>query len=153
VISDFKFQISDFGNLKFEIKNFKIMPTFKRFEDIEVWKLAHEYAVEIYKITDNDFFLKDLRFRGQIRASAGSIPDNIAEGYERDGTKEFIQFLSYAKGSCGESRSQLYRAFAINFIDENSYNSALHKSEKISKSLSGFISYLRDAEIKGTKYK
>ena len=129
------------------------MATFKTFEDIEVWKMAFEYAVEIYKITDNDNFLRDMRFQGQIRASAGSIMDNIAEGYERDGVKEFVQFLYYSKGSCGESRSQLYRAFAVKYIDESSYRSALSKSQAISKSLSGFINYLRNAEIKGNKYK
>ncbi len=129
------------------------MATFKSFEDIEVWKMAFEYAVEIYRITDNDNFLRDLRFRGQIRASAGSIMDNIAEGYERDGVKEFVQFLYYSKGSCGESRSQLHRAFAVKYIDEETYRSALSKSQAISKSLSGFINYLRNVEIKGNKYK
>ena len=115
--------------------------------------MAFEYAVEIYRITDNDNFLRDLRFRGQIRASAGSIMDNIAEGYERDGVKELVQFLYYSKGSCGESRSQLHRAFAVKYIDEETYQSALSKSQAISKSLSGFINYLRNVEIKGNKYK
>ena len=106
--------------------------------------MAFEYAVEIYKIMDNDNFLRDMCFQGQIRASAGSIMDNIAEGYERDGVKEFVQFLYYSKGSCGESRSQLHRAFAVKYIDESSYRSALSKSQAISKSLSGFIKKCRD---------
>ena len=129
------------------------MSEIKCFEDIEVWKLAYEYAVEIYKITGGGLFCQDLRFQGQIRASAGSIMDNIAEGYERDGTKEFIQFLSYAKGSCGESRSQLHRAYSVGFINEVSYNLMIQKSKIISKSLSGFINYLKNSGMKGTKYR
>lgn len=76
-----------------------------RFEDLEIWQEAREFCKFIFDITSSGPFNKDFRFRDQIRASSGSIMDNIAEGYERDGNKEFIQFLSIAKGSCGEARS------------------------------------------------
>ena len=125
------------------------MRKIKRFEDLEVWKLAREFAKEIYKITANDCFSKDFRFRDQMRASSGSIMDNIAEGFERDGRKEFIQFLYISKGSCGETRSQLYRALDVCYIDNNTFE----KAEKISQSLSGFIQYLKQSEIGGLKYK
>jgi len=124
-----------------------------RFEDLEVWKLAREFAVSIYTLTRLESFSKDIRFRDQMRASVGSIMDNIAEGFERDGKKEFIQFLYIAKGSCGEIRSQLYRAYDVEYIKETHLTDYLNKAEIISKSLSGFISYLKNSDYKGTKYK
>ncbi len=129
------------------------MATIQRFEDLEVWKLARRFAVSIYKITALAGFSTDFRFRDQIRSSAGSIMDNIAEGFERDGQKEFIQFLYIAKGSCGESRSQLYRAFDVQYVDQESFKELLQEAEIISKSLSNFIKYLKQSEIKGNKYK
>ena len=81
----------------------------ERFEELKVWKEARELCIVIKEITSTEGFSKDFRFRDQIRASSGSIMDNIAEGFERDGRKEFIQFLSIAKGSCGETRSRIKR--------------------------------------------
>lgn len=118
-----------------------------------MWQLAREFAKEVYQITGNDFFTKDYRFRDQLRASSGSIMDNIAEGFERDGRKEFIQFLCISKGSCGESRSQLYRALDVNYINNEIFERTFNKAEKISQSLSGFIQYLKQSEINGLKYK
>ncbi|MDR2916553.1 MAG: four helix bundle protein [Tannerella sp.] len=129
------------------------MATIERFEDLEVWKLAREFALDIYKITGNDNFAKDYRFCGQIRASAGSVMDNIAEGFERDGRKEFMQFLFIAKGSCGECRSQLYRALDVKYIDKETFDCYYEKSIIISKSLSKFIKYLKESDLKGNKYK
>jgi len=130
------------------------MATIRKFEDIEVWQLSRKYASEIYKVTDNcEKFSKDYRLRDQIRASSGSIMDNIAEGYERDGNKELIQYLYIAKGSCGESRSQLYRALDINYIDEKIFEYFRNQAEKISQSISNFIQYLKNSELKGVKYK
>ena len=129
------------------------MATIKRFEDLDVWKLAREFAKTIYTITSNERFKQDYRFCAQIRASAGSIMDNIAEGFERDGRKEFMQFLSIAKGSCGECRSQLYRAFDVCYIDKESFDTCFRQAESISKLVSNLIKYLKDSEQKGIKYK
>ena len=64
-----------------------------RFEDLDLWRESREFCKDIYKITRYDLFNKDFRFRDQVRASSGSIMDNIAEGFERNGNKEFIQYL------------------------------------------------------------
>jgi four helix bundle protein len=81
------------------------MSMVKRFEDLEIWQLAREISKDVYKITYKESIKYDFSLIDQLRRSSGSIMDNIAEGFERDGNKEFIQFLSVAKGSAGETRS------------------------------------------------
>ena len=129
------------------------MATINRFEELEVWKLAREFTKTVYKITSRECFKQDYRFCAQMRAAAGSIMDNIAEGFERNGKKEFVQFLSIAKGSCGECRSQLYRALDICYIDKELFENCFQQTEIISKLLSNLIKYLQASELKGTKYK
>lgn len=123
------------------------------FEDLKIWKEARELSKEIYIISRLPEFSKDYRFVGQITSAAGSIMDNIAEGFERDGNKEFLQFLSIAKGSCGEVRSQIYRAHDIGYIDQSTFDSILNQSKKLSSSIYFFMQSLKNAEIKGTKFK
>ena len=123
------------------------------FEELKIWQNARELTKEIYAITRLPEFSKDYRFVGQITAAMGSVMDNIAEGFERDGNKEFLQFLSIAKGSCGEVRSQIYRAYDIGYIDQNTFDSILNQSKKLSGSIYFFMQSLKNAEIKGTKFK
>ena len=125
----------------------------ERFEDLEVWKEARELCIFIKEITNRESFAKDFRFRDQVKTSSGSIMDNIAEGFERDGKKEFIQFLSIAKGSCGETRSQCYRALDYSYISKEVSDQLLERTIKLSKKLASFINYLKSSEIKGTKYR
>jgi four helix bundle protein len=128
------------------------MGTFTRFEEIEVWQRARLLCDKIYKLTFRGSFLNDYKLRDQINSSSGSIMDNIAEGYERDGTKEFIQFLSIAKGSAGETRSQLHRAFDRSHITTDEHKELVEETIKISKQLSGLIGYLKNSGLSGVKY-
>jgi len=123
----------------------------KQFEDLEIWQQSRELCKNIYKITNYELFNKDFRFRDQIRASSGSIMDNIAEGFERNGNKEFIQFLYIAKGSCGETRSQLCRALDNDYINKEEFDMLYNKTLLISKSILAFIQYLKKSEITGYK--
>ena len=128
------------------------MATWKKFEDIDVWQLSRKLCEDIYKIINYEKFSKDYKLRDQINASSGSIMDNIAEGFERDGNKEFKQFLSIAKGSAGEVRSQLYRAFDRNYIEEKEFVSLVKDLENISGKLNNLIQYLRQTSFKGKKF-
>ncbi len=129
------------------------MASYKRFEDLPIWQKARSFSKKIFEITLEDKFSKEFRLCSQIRAASGSIMDNIAEGFERNGNGEFKQFLYIAKGSCGETRSQIYRAFDYGFISEKQFEEVKSLSEEISKSINSFIDYLSNTEIKGTKFK
>ncbi|MBR4391022.1 MAG: four helix bundle protein [Bacteroidales bacterium] len=129
------------------------MAGYKRFEELPGWQKARVFSKKIYEATLSDKFSKEFRLCSQIRASSGSIMDNVAEGFERNGNGEFKQFLFIAKGSCGETRSQLYRAYDCGFLSEENFIELKNESEEISKSISNFIDYLNTSEIKGIKYK
>jgi four helix bundle protein len=125
---------------------------YNSFEDLPIWQKARIQSKYVFEITLTEPFCYDYKLRDQIRASSGSVMDNIAEGYERGGNKEFIQFLYIAKGSCGETRSQSYRAFDYNYISQQTLDQLIQKTIELSSEISNFIKYLKNSEMKGDKY-
>ncbi len=128
------------------------MSTIKRFEDLKCWKTSRELCKLIYQFTRKEKFSKDFSLVNQIRNSSGSGMDNMAEGFERGGNKEFIQFLSISRGSIAEVKSQLYRALDQNYIDENEFQQAYNLSTQIGKETTNLIIYLKNSEMKGLKF-
>ena len=129
------------------------MGTIERFEDLEAWKLARELTSLVYTCSGAGNFGRDFALRDQIRRASISIVSNIAEGFERDGDKEFLQFLSMAKGSCGEVRAQLYLALEQKYISDALFQELTTKAIQLSRVISGLIRYLRQSELSGKKYK
>ena len=128
------------------------MPNAKRFEDLSIYQMARDLCKEVYAITKDGEFHKDSRFVQQIHASAGSVMDNIAEGFERDGNKEFINFLYIAKGSCGEVRSQIIRASDVGFIDNDTAKRLYNDSLNLGKSIAKFIKSIKTSGLSGLKF-
>lgn len=129
------------------------MATIKRFEDLEVWQLARELNIKITPIFNKLNEAKSYELKNQLDRSSGSVMDNIAEGFERDGNRELIQFLAIAKGSLGEVRSQLYRIFDRNFIEKQYHDLLQEDCLQLGSKLGKFISYLNNSTIKGNKFK
>ena len=123
-----------------------------KFEDLTIFQMARNLCKDVYAITKQSEFKKDTRFVQQIHAAAGSIMDNIAEGYERDGNKEFVNFLYIAKGSCGEVRSQIIRASDVGFIDSETSKIIYQDCLEIARLLSSLISSIKKSGITGKKY-
>jgi four helix bundle protein len=123
-----------------------------RFEDLDVWKRARELYAFVFKISATEPFCNDFRFRDQIRSSSGSVADNIAEGFDRGGNKEFIQFLSVAKGSCAETRSQSYRASDIDYISQSELEQLLEKTDQLSGKITNLIKAIKRSDHLGVKY-
>ena len=122
------------------------------FEDLRIWQMASDLCVKIYRITRDGEFKYDNRFVQQMRSSSGSIMDNIAEGFERQGNKEFKNFLFIAKGSARETRSQIIRAHNVGFIDNETYSELYNDCIRLSSSINSFIQSLKNTDYKGTRY-
>ena len=129
------------------------MNTVKSFEDLIVWQKSRILAKNIFLLSEHYEIKRDFGLRQQILNSSGSVPDNIAEGFERDGNKEYRQFLSIAKGSVGELRSQLYRIFDRNILVKSEYEKLNNMTIEVSKMLSSMISKLNSSSYSGRKYK
>src|ERR1043166_3397303 len=124
----------------------------KNFEDLEIWKCARVLTKEIYRLTADQKFSIDFKFRDQIRGATISIMSNIAEGYERGGNQEFIQFLCTAKGSCGDVRSLLYVALDEAYLSPKQCEELMESFKRLSVMTSNLIDYLRRSSLKGAKY-
>lgn len=128
------------------------MATITKFEDLEVWQAARKLNEEIFQVL---VILEEKRSYGlkeQLDRSAGSVMDNIAEGFERDGNREFIHFLSIAKASLGEVRSQLYRVLDRKFIEQEKFEEYNNKCLVLANQIGRFMTYLNNSNIKGKKF-
>lgn len=128
------------------------MSKVEKFEDLAIFQMARDLCKEVYAITKDGEFHKDSRFVQQIHAAAGSIMDNIAEGFERHGNKEFVNFLYIAKGSCGEVRSQVIRASDVGFIDKDTATRLYNDCMGLSKAISAFIKSIKSSDFAGSKF-
>lgn len=129
------------------------MTTFKSFEEIEGWQKARLLAREIYAISNKASFATDFALRDQIRRASVSIMSNIAEGFGRDGTREFVQFLAIAKGSVNEVKAQLYVAIDQGYISQQDFDRLCALTGEIGGMIGGLMRYLQQVDIKGMKYK
>lgn len=127
--------------------------TVKNFEDLEIWKLARELTNRIYTATAKGDFARDFGLRDQIRRASVSVMSNIAEGFERGGNQEFLQFLAIAKGSCGEVRCQLYVAGDLGYLEQGETGTLIDQHRKLSIMLHKFMEHLKRSRFKGQKYK
>lgn len=128
------------------------MPTIQRFEDLRVWQNARLLDQKIFHLTQQEVIKRDFRLIGQWLGASGSIMDNIAEGFDREGNKEFIQFLSIAKGSAGEVRSQGYRALDRGYISEQEFQEIYQGAVQIRHQLTKLMNHLKTSDVKGMKY-
>ncbi len=110
------------------------------FEDLDVWKRSAGLSADIYRVLSD---LKDYGFKDQITRSGLSIPSNLAEGMERSSNKEKVQFLSYAKASCGELRTQSYIGMKIGYISKDKGNKWITETKEISVMLAGLINSIK----------
>lgn len=129
------------------------MAKITRFEDLISWQKARELNQLVYRVSRTGAFAKDFGLREQIRRASVSVMSNIAEGFERGGDKEFIQYLSTAKGSCGELRAQLYAALDERYLTDQEFQQAYDTSSEVSRLISGFMNYLQGSPLRGNKYK
>jgi four helix bundle protein len=128
------------------------MSVIRCFEEIESWKKARELTGIIYDLTSEGTFARDFGLKDQLRRASVSVMSNIAEGFERGGNREMLQFLSLAKGSIGEVRSQLYVALDAGYISREQHEKLHEQTCEIGRLISGFMRYLNGSEMKGHKF-
>jgi four helix bundle protein len=127
--------------------------TAKYFEDLHIWKEARRLTNRVYELCKTPAFSKDFGLRDQICRASVSVMSNIAEGYERGGNQELLQFLSIAKGSCGEARCQLYIVLDQGYADRRECETLIEDFKKLSAMIHNFMEYLKTSCYKGVKYK
>ena len=125
----------------------------RKFEDLESWKKARQLTNAVYKATATGNFARDFGLKDQIRRASISILSNIAEGFERGGDREFLQFLAMAKGSCGEVRAQLYVAIDQGYLFRPLFERLSNDTAEIGRLISGLMKYLSKSDLKGSKYR
>lgn len=129
------------------------MATIHQFEELDIWQLSRILYQRISILSEYLRKKHEYRFAEQIKSAAGSIMDNIAEGFERSSRLEFLNSLSISKGECGEVKSQLYRCFDDGYITEEQFKEYYEYADKVSKKIANFVKYLNSSEIRGLKFK
>ncbi len=124
----------------------------KRFEDLEIWQLARLQCSEVEKTLVETLYKRNQRLKDQLQGSSGSVMDNIAEGFEKENTKEFINFLFHAKASAGEMRSQLIRVVDLGYCESEKVKPLIERAESLSRKMWTFITYLKTSGYKGTRH-
>lgn len=117
---------------------------YKKFEELPCWIKARELCQAVYQIINLTGFKNDFKFRDQIWDAAGSVMDNIAEGFDDGSTREFIRFLGYSQRSSSEVQSQLYRAIDCGYIDQSQFDNVYEIASECRKQIKGFRKYLRE---------
>ena len=128
------------------------MATITRFEDIEAWQLGRELKRSVYQCSKFGEFARDFALKDQIRRAAISVTANIAEGFEREGNREFIQFLSTSKGSCGEVQDHLYTALDESYVTQKQFDDLYGKAAEVGRKIGAFMKYLQQSELRGRKF-
>jgi four helix bundle protein len=119
------------------------MPTFKRFEDIQAWQKARVLSRQVYDLTSNGNFAKDFELRNQIRRSAVSIRSNIAEGQGRRTDKDFAHFLNMSLGSIAETKSHIYLAADLGYIDKTKFDDVYVMLDEVGRMIFALSAHLR----------
>ena len=133
-----EYEAEEFGGGEFRVRD-----GIDRFEDLDCWKVARQLANGIYDFTKRGAASKDYGFRNQIRRSAVSVMNNVAEGFERGSNKDFVHFLFIARGSAGEVRSMLYVALDQGYINERQFSELKSLCVRSSQLCWGMIRHLR----------
>ena len=129
------------------------MATIQSIEDLKVWQKSRIFCQEIFDLITAGKFNKDFALIDQINRSSGSVMDNIAEGFGRMGTNEFVNFLTYSYASVIESKSQLYRALDRKYLNQEKADELFYLIEEIKKMIHALISYLQKSDFRGEKFK
>ncbi|MBM3415497.1 MAG: four helix bundle protein [Bacteroidetes bacterium] len=129
------------------------MATISKFEDLKVWQKSRLLCQLVFEMIQQENFSRDYKLKDQINGSSGSVMDNIAEGFGRQGNNEFINFLTIANGSAMEVKSQLYRAFDRKYINNEKMEEVSTLIDEISKMIFGLIDYLGKSDFRGQKFK
>ena len=128
------------------------MSKIEKFEDILAWQKARELTREVYAHSKVGTFARDFGLRDQIQRASVSVMGNIAEGFERGGDREFVQFLSQSKGSCGEVQSHLYVALDQHYVTQLQFNQLYGCADETGKLIGGFMKYLQQSNVRGHKF-
>ena len=129
------------------------MATVNYFEDLEIWKLARDQTIDFFKFCESSPLKNDFELKNQMNKSSGSVMDCIAEGFERSGNNEFRNFLTIAKASNGEYRSQLFRCLDRNYLTKEKFEQTHTDNLLLGSKIYSLIKYLANSPYKGQRYK